>query len=84
MKTRIIRIGSRFAIRIPKRLLREAGLKDDVEIHVQKGSLVIVPAHRPRAGWKASFRDMAKRGDDAMLDGDAPHSTEWDKTEWEW
>jgi antitoxin MazE len=84
MKTRIVRIGNSKGIRIPKPLLEQVGLNDEVDINVQDGSLVIKPAKKPRAGWEATFREMAKRGDDALLDSEAPTLSTWDKDEWEW
>jgi antitoxin MazE len=73
MKTRIIRIGNSQGIRIPKRLLEQTGLRGEVEISVLGNSLLIRPAGKPpRAGWAAAFREMARRGDDALLDDPAP------------
>jgi len=40
------------------------------------------PARPPREGWEESFRLMAERGDDRLLDPDVP--TCWDEEEWEW
>ena len=83
MKSRIVRIGNSQGIRIPKPVLEQAGLCDEVEIDVRGTTLVIRPARRPREGWDAAFRDMAARGDDALLDRDLP-SSKWDEEEWEW
>lgn len=68
MKTRIIRIGKSHGIRIPKPLLEQIGLKGEVEISVRAERLVITPAAPPRAGWASAFREMARNGDDALLD----------------
>ena len=84
MKTRIIRIGNSRGIRIPKPLLEQSGLCGEVEISVQNGSLVIYSARKPRAGWSAAFRQMAARGDDALLDADAAAPARFDEDEWEW
>jgi antitoxin MazE len=84
MKTRIIRIGNAQGVRIPRPLLEQTGLSGEVEISVQNGSLVIKPSAKPRAGWAAAFREMAKRGDDALLDDVSPTLSRWDEDEWEW
>ena len=84
MKTRIVRIGNSQGVRIPKPLIEQAGLSGEVEISVQDGSLVIKAVARPRAGWATAFEEMAKRGDDAPIEGGSPTSTEWDEGEWEW
>lgn len=82
MKARIVRIGNSRGIRIPKPLIEQTGLKDDVEIIVQGNALVISPVGRPRAGWSEAFRAMAAHGDDQPLDVAEP--TRWDEDEWQW
>ena len=84
MKARIVRIGNSQGIRIPKPLLEQISLRGEVEITVRDNSLIIQPATKPRAGWTAAFQEMAKHGDDALLDGDVPSLTTWDEDEWEW
>ena len=84
MKTRIVAIGNSRGIRIPKPLLGQTGLSGEVEISAEDGTLVIRPAKRPRAGWATAFQEMARRGDDALLDDVAPSLSAWDEGEWEW
>ena len=54
MKARIVRIGNSRGIRIPKPLIEQTGLGEDVEIVMG----------RPRAGWVEALRAMAGHGDD--------------------
>lgn len=82
MKARIVRIGNSRGIRIPKPLIEQTGLGDDVEIVVQGNALVISPVGRPRTGWVEAFRAMAAHGDDELLD--EARSTRWDTDEWKW
>jgi antitoxin MazE len=84
MKARIIRIGNSHGIRIPKPFLEQARLNDEVEIEVRDDSLIVRPTDQPRAGWAAAFQEMARRGDDALLDPDGSAQTTWDAREWEW
>jgi antitoxin MazE len=84
MKARLIRIGNSQGIRIPKPLLEQTGLRDQVEIEVQDDGLMIRAAGNPRAGWDEAFAAMARQGDDALLDGMELVPTRWDKEEWEW
>ncbi len=84
MKTRVVRIGNSRGIRIPKVLLEQTGLPEDVEIIAQGDSLVVRPAKRPRMGWAPAFREMATRGDDRLLDDAGSTISDWDRTEWEW
>ena len=69
MRTRIIRIGNSRGIRIPKPLLEQLGLEGEVEMRAENGCLVIGTPTKPRKGWAAAFRAMARRGDDALLIG---------------
>lgn len=47
MKTKLIPIGNSKGVRLPKPLLLQAGLTDEVELHVQDGAIVIVRASTP-------------------------------------
>jgi antitoxin MazE len=82
MKTRLVRIGNSKGIRIPKALIEQSGLQDEVEITLRGKSLVIRPASNPREGWAEAFEEMARRGDDVLLDGEVVN--EFDEREWEW
>jgi antitoxin MazE len=82
MKARIVRIGNSRGVRIPKPVIEQIGLGDDIEMVVREGALVITPLGRPRAGWGEAFRAMAERGDDALVD--EPQGTRWDDDEWQW
>jgi antitoxin MazE len=81
-KTRIVRIGNSRGIRVPKLLLDQAQLPDEVELHAEPGRLVIRGARRPRTGWAEAARAMVKAGHDGLLD--APSPTRFDGEEWEW
>lgn len=81
-KTRIVRIGNSRGIRVPKVLLDESGLPDDVELRAEPGRLVVSAPSRPRAGWAAKARAMNQCGDDAPLD--PPTQTTFDEADWQW
>jgi len=83
-KTRIIKIGNSKGIRIPKLLLEQVDLGEEVELEVKEGQLVIRSAQSPRQGWEEQFEAMARRGDDKLLDGEVLNLTSWDTDEWEW
>ena len=83
IKTRIIKIGNSHGIRIPRLVLDQIGLANEVEIEVQADQLVIRPSHSPRHDWDAQFQAMAQRGEDRLLDTEPP-PTKWETEEWEW
>ncbi len=82
MKTRIVKIGNSQGVRIPKPLLQEAGLREEVELSVEGNAVVIRAARGSREGWPEAFLEMASRGDDALLTPETP--THFDEDEWEW
>jgi antitoxin MazE len=84
MKTRLVQIGNSRGVRIPKPLLEQCGLLEEVDLSVEDDAIVIKASAEPRAGWDESFKAMAAAGDDALLDPDAPLGTEWDEDEWQW
>ncbi|MBF0288727.1 MAG: AbrB/MazE/SpoVT family DNA-binding domain-containing protein [SAR324 cluster bacterium] len=83
MIAKIIRIGNSQGIRIPKPLLEQSGLKEEVELKIEDNQLIIRPLSNPREGWDKAFKMMAKKHDDSLLD-DELNLTNWEKTEWEW
>jgi antitoxin MazE len=84
MRTKIIKIGNSRGIRIPKPLIKEAGLQDEVDISFRDNALVISPVRQPRQDWAESFKEMQKHGDDVLLEEELLTWSEWDRGEWEW
>ena len=84
VKTRIVKIGNSQGVRIPKFLLDQTNLGEEVELALQEGQIIVRPAYRARHNWEEQFKAMAERGDDRLLDGDVLIPTVWDEEEWEW
>jgi antitoxin MazE len=84
MRTRLVRIGNSQGIRIPKAVIEQVGLGGEVELTVQENALVVAPVRAVRAGWSTAFLAMAQRRDDALVDGELPILTAWDRDEWQW
>lgn len=82
MRSNLVPIGNSRGVRIPKAILEQTGLEDEVEMEVRGSELVIRSAHKARANWDEAFHRMALRGDDTLLDRETP--TNWDETEWKW
>ena len=82
MKARIVRVGNSRGVRLPKPLLEQSGLADDVEIHAEPGRIIIESARQPRKGWAEAARAMSERGKSGLLDEST--STQFDDEEWTW
>lgn len=93
MRSHIIRVGNSLGIRIPKAMIEETGLVDEVVLTVVGRSLVISPVRIPRDGWALAFAELAAGADaqaagiagapdDARMTDVLEHS--FDDGEWEW
>ena len=82
MKTTIIQIGNSRGIRIPKAVLEQCGLQEEVEMEIHNREIVIRSLDAPRKGWGKKFEAMAAKGDDTFSEPGI--QSEWDEEEWEW
>ncbi len=80
--SRIVRIGNSRGIRVPKALLEQAQLPDEVELHAEPGRLVVRAHRRTRAGWAEAAAQMHARGEDGGIWGAG--GNRFDTEEWEW
>jgi antitoxin component of MazEF toxin-antitoxin module len=69
MVTTIISIGNSKGIRIPKVLLDESGLDNEVELEVKKGEIRIIPAK------------INKKVNDTLLLSEKSLETDWNRPE---
>ena len=84
MKALLVPIGNSRGVRIPKPLIEQCGLTDEVDLDVQDGTILIrAPRVGPRAGWTKAFARMAREGGDKLEETHFP-STQWYKDEWAW
>jgi antitoxin MazE len=82
MKAKLIQIGNSRGVRLPKPLIMDAGLVDEVDIQLRDGSIVITSTRKLRAGWSESAKLLHDRKQDSPID--SPSMTQFDKTEWQW
>ena len=82
MRARIIQIGNSRGVRLPRVLLEQAHLSEEVQLEATANQIVIRSAHSPRDGWEDAFRLMAERNDDVLDEDFIAHS--FDKEDWEW
>ncbi len=83
MKARVIKIGNSKGLRIPKPILEQTGIIDEVEIRAEKNQIIIRPVKNIREGWNTAFRKMREKGDDELIVEDGLANT-WDEDEWHW
>jgi antitoxin MazE len=82
MKTRLIRIGNSRGVRLPKAIIAQAGLTEEVELGVRDGAVVIARTSSARSGWANAAKQMRQRDEDLLLDPPLP--TRFDEKEWVW
>lgn len=82
MKARLVRIGNSRGIRLPKPLIEQAGLIDDVELQLRGNTIVIAARPATRAGWAEAARKLHAADGDRLLD--PPTGTRFDDDEWKW
>lgn len=83
MRARVIKIGNSQGLRIPKPILDQTGILDEVEIEVEKNHIIIRPVKNIRDGWAFAFKKMHQNGDDELII-DENISDSWAEEEWQW
>ncbi len=82
MRIPIVPIGNSKGIRIPKTILAQLDIQDDVDLEVREQELVLTPVKKSsREGWEEAFAEMAEEGDDELL---VPELQDAEDFEWEW
>ena len=82
MKATIVPIGNSRGIRIPRTILEECNIHDEVNLDVEGDTILIKPVkRRPRRNWERSFQRMRERREDELLVYDA---IDLDDPDWEW
>jgi len=84
MRARVVKIGNSQGIRIPKPLLEQIGITNDVELEVENKQIIIRPISSPREGWDFAFKSMARKGNDSVGKDFENISHSWDEEEWQW
>ena len=72
MHANLIRIGNSRGVRLPKAVIEAAGLRDDLDLEVRDGAVVIRAVRDIRSGW-ADAALACREADDNVLD-------DWDAT----
>lgn len=81
MKTTLRKLGNSRGVLIPAALLAACEIKDEIELRLENGRIVIEPFRPARTGWAEAAAEIVALGEDARIwpefgnDGDK---------EWEW
>lgn len=82
MKTTIRRMGNSHGVLIPKPILTQLGLEDEVDMQVEGNVLVLRrPQKKVRVGWEDASRALAAAEEDALVMGEFPNAGD---SELEW
>jgi len=86
MKIKIVKIGNSKGIRIPKVLLRQTGIDEEVSLEVKNNQIIIKPIDRAaRQGWSTAFARMSEHGDDKLIDEESlAAQSSFDDIDWDW
>ena len=55
MKTKVIKIGNSRGIRLPKVILQQVGINDEVNLEVDRDRIILKPIRHRRNGWQEAF-----------------------------
>jgi antitoxin MazE len=80
MKTRLVRIGNSCGVRLPKPLLVQAGLTEEVELRVKDGAIVIERSSAPLLDYSEVVQKMPLCEDEPSPES----SAHFDEKDWEW
>ena len=84
METKLVKIGNSFGIRIPKSLIQQYDLSNNIEIDPTAEGILIKSKKKARAGWKEQLTDAIQDGhkpDNELLEG---FTDEFEDKEWQW
>jgi antitoxin MazE len=81
MKARLVRIGNSRGVRLPKAVIEQVGLDDEIELSVEDNRVIITAASPPRSGWAAAARRLGAESRGLL---DSPSLTRFDEDEWQW
>lgn len=78
----LIPIGNSKGIRLPKTVLKDCQIENQLELKVENQEIILKPVKKKvREGWKAAFSKMHRQGDDQSIIKDESSAPSFD---WEW
>ena len=78
----VVKIGNSKGIRLPKNILEQCDITDNIELEVHNKEITLKSIKKTiRDGWEEKFKKMAENGDDKLQIDD---SIDIDMKNWEW
>lgn len=85
MKIPVIPIGNSKGIRIPKAILDQVQITEQVDLEVEDNRILLTPVREnPRGGWEEAFQRMHETGEDQPILKEAHLKPTTAEFEWEW
>ena len=82
MLVSVVAIGNSKGIRLPKAILEQLHITDQLEMEVEEQRLVLKPVHNiPRAGWEEALKAMHSNKEDSLM---IPDDGGTGTFEWQW
>jgi antitoxin MazE len=82
MKATIIPIGNSKGLRIPKAILEQCNISEEVSLEVKGDSIIIKPnKKKPRKDWDKYFKMMKEKEEDKLLINE---KIDLETENWEW
>jgi antitoxin MazE len=83
MKIKLINIGNSKGLRLPKALIQQYNISDDLQIELKEDGILLKPITRLRSGWSVQFEKAVKLNEPQEKKwNEAPNR--FDKEEWTW
>jgi len=68
MKLNIIEIGNSKGIRLPKNVLKQCDINDQVDMEIENGKIILSASNSfSRKNWDEKFREMNRNQDDKLI-----------------
>mgnify|MGYP006294234763 CR=1 FL=1 len=77
MYTKLVRIGNSRGVRLPKAVIDQARLEEDLDVEVRGNAVIIRPANRLRETWAEAAAACHDRQEDDLADWDATTGDDW-------
>jgi antitoxin MazE len=82
IRTHLIPIGNSRGVRLPRAVIEQAGLGDELELEAVPGQVTIRAVRQSQRGWADAAKALHAAGGDTLLDPAV--ATTFDHTEWTW